>query len=115
MTPEQQRIAIAEACGWKMVKDHPDYMPYWEDPNGNMIAIGIYGNRFPDYLNDLNAMHEAEKMLIEKDRSRYTDNICGITPCAYDGWFSCAHATAAKRAEAFLRTIGKWTTNPNER
>jgi hypothetical protein len=24
------------------------------------------------------------------------------------------HLTAAQRAEAFLRTIGKWTTNPNE-
>ena len=62
----------------------------------------------PDYLNDLNAMHSAEKSLGEIERERYTDNICGITPCNYDGWFSCAHATAAQRAEAFLKTIGKW-------
>jgi len=114
MTEEQQRIAIAKACGLTIVSDGithhltPCGKKTEHDPEGCLLK------ECPDYLNDLNAMHEAEKMLIEKDRSRYTDNICGITPCAYDGWFSCAHATAAQRAEAFLRTIGKWTTNPNE-
>jgi len=47
MTPEAQIIAIAEACGWELVR--------FPQPQRNVI-----------------------------------------------------------RAEAFLRTIGKWTTNPNE-
>jgi len=110
MTPQQQRIAIAEACGWKMVKDHPDYMPYWEDPNGNMIAIGIYGNRFPDYLNDLNAMHEAEKMLEADDNHAYGCYCSDL----YEKYGNTVSLTASQRAEAFLRAIGKWTTNPNE-
>lgn len=43
MTPEAQRIAIAEACGWQLLGG------MWHHPIGGFI---------PDYLNDLNAMHE---------------------------------------------------------
>jgi hypothetical protein len=61
----------------------------------------------PDYLHDLNAMNEAEEVLRD-DRE-----------AAFRGWLwlahgqpemRCAivHATAAQRAEAFLRTIDKW-------
>ena len=64
----------------------------------------------PDYLNDLNAMHEAEKVLTEKGVNpwwTYVDwiNRHNLTPF---GQSTAAHATAAQRAEAFLRTIGKW-------
>lgn len=77
----------------------------------------------PDYLNDLNAMHEAEKTLDSKpidERSMYYDFLLLVTP----GWppwlpsgeppdsfemdWKIVRATAAQRAEAFLRTIGKW-------
>jgi len=117
MTPEQQRIAIAKACGWKFVKDNPDYEPYWEDPKGNMISKGGSQNRLPDYLNDLNAMHEAEKKLWEKDwtsRHDFVDKLARIISPTHGHHLQSAidllDATAAERAEAFLRTIGKWTT-----
>jgi hypothetical protein len=55
----------------------------------------------PDYCNDLNAMHEAEKVLTFKDWEFYCDELGG----SFQG---CAHATARQRAEAFLRTLGKW-------
>jgi hypothetical protein len=58
----------------------------------------------PDYLNDLNAMHEAEATLRFDDRNHYIDRL-GET--YHDSWEFCT-ATAAQRAEAFLRTIGKW-------
>lgn len=108
MTAEQQRITIAEACGWKLVMDDPLYEPYWEDPKGNMIGVGI-GSRFPDYLNDLNAMHEAERtmgdpQLWDEYQSYLSDAMRNI------GWIY--HATAAQRARAFLRTIGKWGVEP---
>ena len=51
MTEEQQRIAIAEACGWSYEKNET-YAPdgaFWWSKNPE----------FPDYLNDLNAMHSA--------------------------------------------------------
>jgi len=99
MTPEQQRIAIAEACGWA-----PDPFGYHvKDP------AGITGPRFrldelPDYLNDLNAMHEAEKGLDATRQNEYSYQLeAACCPREY-GW----HATAAQRAEAFLRTIDKW-------
>ena len=58
----------------------------------------------PDYLNDLNAMHEAEKVLNEA----YLWN-------RYKGWLLTwmtepIRATAPQRCEAFLKTIGKWVT-----
>ena len=92
MKPEAQRIAIAEACGWK-----PN--PFERDMRGQMFPQSP-----PDYPNDLNAMHEAEKAMSVNDRNRYIDTL-GTT--YHDSWEFCT-ATAAQRAEAFLRTIGKW-------
>ena len=99
MTPEKQRIKIAEACGWKDVTD-------WK-------AAGINGQHptepwtevIPDYLNDLNAMHEAEKILTAQQRRSYVRYIFNLPVSECE---SNTFATAAQRAEAFLRTIGKW-------
>jgi len=68
----------------------------------------------PDYLNDLNAMHEAEKILNEKQavwylqkltQVRFKAGVSGMIGCMID---KTVFATASQRAEAFLRTIGKW-------
>lgn len=77
----------------------------------------MFGN-VPDYLKDLNAMHEAEKMLEPNNQVffiAYLFEVLGITGNDFakearpnDFYFSCAHATAAQRAEAFLKTLGKW-------
>jgi hypothetical protein len=88
----QQRIAIAEACGWTEISD-------W-------AACGIYGKhpRFgwthliPDYLNDLNAMHEAEKCLTYEQRHDYATHFID---------HEIVFATAAQRADAFIKTLGK--------
>jgi hypothetical protein len=66
----------------------------------------------PNYCTDLNAMHEAEKVLVYKPesiigrstRSEYEKHIAAI--CGDFRWG--LSATARQRAEAFLRTIGKW-------
>ena len=85
MTPEQQRIAIAEACG--------------EDNDS------IYRDLIPDYLNDLNAMHEAEKTLTDKAHEEFRLNLYEVLG---DDSRLIVSSTAAQRAEAFLLTIGKW-------
>jgi hypothetical protein len=57
----------------------------------------------PDYCNDLNAMHEAENS-IPHPSYFYIYNlteVCGGENRIY-------RASAAQRAEAFLRTFGKW-------
>jgi hypothetical protein len=106
MSPEKQRIAIAEACGW-----------IWEKTcQGSLIGKpkGEQGplDDLPDYLNDLNAMREAEKALLKSGWVTYLDWLVYVIygskkePSIYYG--SICHATAAQRAEAFLRTLNKW-------
>lgn len=111
MKPEEQQIAIAEACGWTAVGlrlattnrvtpitgRHPIYKDILE---------------IPDYLNDLNAMHEAEKVLEPDLFGKYCLTLQKIT--SYENWFEVEnrfhliHATASQRAEAFLKTLGLW-------
>ncbi len=73
---------------------------------GQATSIAGYFEWLPDYLCDLNAMHEAEK-IFESDEimlRRYTDAlsvVVGRNPKRM-GLF---RATAAQRAEAFLRTL----------
>ncbi len=95
MSPEQQRIAIAEACGW--VKSQ-----YGKWSNNGLILPDPLNP--PDYLNDLNAMHEAEKIL-NSESGYHGIGGYGLYLVALEHNVS---ATAAERAEAFLRTIGEW-------
>jgi hypothetical protein len=131
MTPEKQRIAIAEACGWTDVRRpiddsyHTIGTETLEWLMGRVAGVKL-GERvhkpLPDYLNDLNAMHEAEKTLTDRQwfheiKDSQEGEICywtclwHITACdsKTNGSGRLRHsATAAQRAEAFLRTIGKW-------
>ena len=97
MTPEQINIAIAEACGWKPhysmdgFGEHPVYAPH-------------HMQRLPNYTTDLNAMHEAEK---SEAVCRKLFDYCTLLQSITGGELFF-HATAAQRAEAFLKTIGKW-------
>jgi len=59
-----------------------------------------------DYCNDLNEMHEVEPYLGSSQQVRYLKEL-GFIPTLKHGWVLC-RATAHQRAEAFLRTIGKW-------
>ena len=101
MTPEAQRIAIAEACGlsknwnWKTAQ----------------TAVGWVVDSLPDYLNDLNAMHEAEKTLNPILSAEYARILTSIAWQSEQPVFAPMTATAAQRGEAFLCTIGKRTTN----
>lgn len=112
MSPEAQRIAIAEACGLKLHTERVEHTDgyqwvevrqFWVCPKGRRVAV-------PDYLNDLNAMHEAEKLLTGDQFYKYS---CHIYTAACEtqkktGEWRFIGATAAQRAEAFLRTIGAW-------
>lgn len=115
MTPEAQRIAIAEACGW--TDCHCYSLASGKKPCGRWM--GQLPTELPDYLNDLNAMHEAEKVLSEERQRDYCRNILesfdknrinwrtGRTLPPTQCWIT-AHATAAQRAEAFLKTLNLW-------
>jgi hypothetical protein len=115
MTQDQQRIAIAKVCGWKNA-DHPDAMRLKEgwtmpekwciDPKG----VLRFNHDRPNYLGDLNACHEMEKLLTEEQRITYSDYTYDVA-CRYQeqtGKWRWISLTAAQRAEAFLRTLGLW-------
>tara|TARA_R110000868_G_scaffold397577_1_gene670301 strand:- start:220 stop:537 length:318 start_codon:yes stop_codon:yes gene_type:complete len=101
VTPEAQSIAIAEACGWIW---HGDAL--WpKDPNNFYWKKGHLNYKIlPDYLNDLNACHEMEKVLTSEQVTSYVYSLESMN----ERWSTPAFATASQRAEAFLRTIGKW-------
>ena len=103
MKPELQRIAIAEACGWQ----HCEINHHSTGMFRKGAAIGVSPNserilHIPSYTTDLNAMHEAEKTL------EYDKLIIMAEYISFDFATLPFHATAAQRAEAFLRTLGKW-------
>ena len=107
MNTEQQRIAIAQACGWTGF--NPDNIPDCLQYTARR-ADGKWG-LIPDYLNDLNAMHEAVKSLPQNLKPRYFAYLCTVASGAIslNGYSEATEATAAQRAEAFLRTLNLWT------
>jgi len=117
MTPEQQRVAIAEACGWTATVDDDQF---WRATraDGSMTSdlwcsmSSVWNVGIPDYLNDLNAMHDAEKVLDPKGKDGsyeyWLRTVCHIPERESANGRYFYRATAAQRAEAFLRTIGKW-------
>ncbi len=114
MTPEQQRIAIAEACGWRYDTTAAPDMKYvgimcWIRPGNDDWRT----EQVPDYLNDLNAIHEAEKVLTIAQRIQYKQQIGvvmsgGSVGRAIPDWWLIHEASPAQRAEAFLRTLNLW-------
>jgi hypothetical protein len=105
MSPDKQRIAIAQACG-VVSKDHWGHL--YKTEQG-------YARDCPDYVYDLNAMHEAEKVLTGRQRPFYAIELLGHGSSQSSYWenhaldmFEAATTTASQRAKAFLRTVGKW-------
>ena len=109
MTQQEKQIAIAQACGWR---DCHKSLAGFDDGDGitDCYVIGIPPNqklhrKLHDYFNDLNMMHEAEKILIGRG---------DWSMCDYDQELSVMtrswkwNATAAQRAEAFGKTLNLW-------
>lgn len=68
-----------------------------------------------NYAGDLNAMHEARKSLCLPLQSKFYDELfvvvkrrCAINIDNDSVWLLCIDASSNERAEAFVRTVGKW-------
>jgi hypothetical protein len=111
VSPEAQLIAVSEARGWYGFSHE-------KGPDGQEVLLGL-GETFeprrkepvPDYLHDLNAIHEAEKLLSEQ----YDTYRAHLTEICLRDWAEGRHytqhgesATAAQRVHAFLLTLGMW-------
>lgn len=100
MSDDEINVAMADAMGWR--KEDGVYV--WT-ANG----IDCTCDELWDCANDLNAMHLAEKSLAPRSWNNYSENWWNYSrnlACISDG--RAIHATARERAEAFLRTLGKW-------
>ena len=109
MTDDEINIAIAEACGWRFsplahIESKPFATMCWIAPNGADWQM----QKLPNYCHDLNAMHEAEKTLGDR-LTRYREFLrLIVTDDPTNRYNEPAFATTRQRAEAFLRTLGKW-------
>lgn len=95
MTDEQINTAIAEACGWTDFGMHPMFGLMGLQPGTHGMRTAI-----EKYCTDLNAMHKAEMAMCKQEFFVYLRTL-PAGPAAIT-------ATARQRAEAFLRTLGKW-------
>ena len=136
MTNEQMDRAVAEYVGedrWIMVKRGYFYRPLghgytrceseaWVLPlveakkheylKGEQ-PVTLRKAATPAYSTDLNAMHEAEKVILQNADTGYDYDcnmnvVCETWEDGVMNYMKLWHATAAQRAEAFLRTIGKY-------
>jgi len=119
LTQEEKRIRILIAIGWSLVNVYQ-----WDESNPSVrlpkqFHVDKYGviHNAPDMFCDLNAIHEAEKLLTETQFQTYLDWLdvsCGgelELSAMIDGsafGFGLVHATAAQRAEAFGLTLNLW-------
>jgi hypothetical protein len=96
MNNEQINAAIAKACGWSEIIEHPEFGLMGVNSKTHGCRTGI-----EDYCNDLNAMHQAEETLSDGELWTMKYNLPSQGGLEF-------RSTASQRAEAFLRTLGKW-------
>ncbi len=113
MTDREIRIEIAETCGWRNVTAHERSL--WTNGQGSPVNE----TDLPDYLNDLNAMNEAEKIIDQMptdSQSLYLDYLALSTgwsgdtmaKARFSAHYNAVRCPARQRVAAFLKTIGKW-------
>lgn len=125
---EKLRIRVAELCGWKMLPR--DKWLHKGDPNnrhpsGKIASLlrGEPATEIPNYPEDLNATHEAEKVLLTQDIRRalfaqHLEFLSGfmadedhreyVSIQSYDTWIELPASDTFKRlihAEAWQRCI----------
>jgi hypothetical protein len=105
MTDQQINAAIARACGWR----HEDGVYMWTKNRIDWTSPDLW-----DWCNLLDAMHDAESLLVRMKPEFAQWLLEIVSRDAGQGvWYAAGsyahvHATARQRAEAFLRTLGKW-------
>lgn len=113
MSPKKQRIAIAKACGWRIYKSNG--VTYYERPGENVYDHVLCVEDLPDYLNDLNTIHEVEAQLI--NYTNILTYLCELREILarekkrelkYIVDTMLVFTTASQRAEAFLKTLNLW-------
>ncbi len=113
MTKEQINIAIAESLGWSIFhRNDKGEIKSWKHPDGSIWQEPWVPLRFTE---DLNAMHEAWCSLTLWEHQEFRHELQAVIAYAQEDeephkgpCHSVCNATALQRAEAYLKTIGKW-------
>ena len=106
MTNEEIRIKVAEACGWTEIVHHKLHAGNEGLLGTHIAADGVRDRDWvPDYLNDLNAMHEAETSLTDEHWDDYAAHLGLWDDDPYRA-AKALHATARQRCIAYLKTKG---------
>jgi hypothetical protein len=122
MTNQQKNEAISDACPRRFERRHEFACHYETEDNWYFQYNGQWTRCLNgSIIDDLNAMYEAETGLKGDKDIKYVNELfhrvginrlyyMGAEPLAFpaDRQMKVINATAAQRAEAFLRTIGKW-------
>ena len=115
MTEQEQRIAIAEACGFTECRG-----AYWQ---GKRPGDNRWRN-IPDYPNSLDAMHDAVGLLTPAQKILFAETLASIvlrdeqglvdwgyypgdSVIDWDAVATVLSANAEQWAEAFIRTVGE--------
>lgn len=126
MTPDEMQIATAEALGWTQVQRRNERdiigIPPANKPR-QLLAFIVGSNEWcfvPNYPEDLNAMHDAESTLTQKEQESFVHTLVGINTddveveygplnlTQVDVLWICSHSTAFQRDETFLRVKGRY-------
>jgi hypothetical protein len=122
MKPVVQRIAIAEACGWKRNKGV--IVHGWSNGKEWRLECDL-----PDYCNSLDDMHEAIATIPNGEQETqfmyhlyriWTKFPKDVVDCTFkvghvpigDMFRLTMRCTARQLAEAFLRTLSLWVDEP---
>jgi hypothetical protein len=91
MSPEAQRIALAQICHYRGTPEQPV----------NPEFAAYYFEILPDYLNNYDHIRDAEAVLDEEQVAQYESTLIKVAG-------SLSEATPGQRAEALLRTLELW-------
>lgn len=111
LTPEEMRIAIAEAMGWR------DVRITWKGVNGR-FGKQAYWKSVPDYCNDLNACREAIASLTIEQRHAYCVILSGMFwPNGWTDWLdtqAIVLATPQQHCEAIVGALDAFPLAPRD-
>ena len=96
LSPEEQSKSVLKCLGFEEDK----YIGFIINKHLTKPFEDIGFLLVPDYLNDLNAMHEAEKHIPDSLWNQYCDLLERLSK---EG--ESIHATASEKAEAFVLTM----------
>jgi len=123
MSPEKQRIAIAEARGWNFNPPPYNKPPFSAEFKSEALLCWIRPGNLPhqleyppDYLNDRNAIHDAVASLKPEQRFTFIRHLGRVLSRQHEDFndsefrfdFLRVIAKPEWLCEAYIRTIGKW-------